>query len=463
MNESPSAHSPLVTVYVTSYNYEEYIRQAIESVLSQTYKNYELIVIDDGSTDGSRKIIKEYASRKNVRIILQENKGLNATNNVAVRAARGNYIMRLDADDYLDQNALLVLVHAIEESPNAALVFPDYYYVDKEGIVTGQERRHDFSKEVTLLDQPAHGACTLIRKDCLLEVGAYSTKYDRQDGYDLWLKITDAYEVKNVNLPLFYYRKHGENLTTDTEKLLETRAKIYSEHVKRTERPEITTIAVLPLRGKTLNPHSQLLEYLGGKPLVCWTIDAVLSSSLIKELIVSSPDEDLLKYLKREYGDKITIDMRTIESAMENVSYHDSIVMAVENRRTEVAPDVILDLKAEWPFRSKFYIEKAINTMKIYDVDVVLGVVPENDLFYYHDGTGLKSIGNNDINTKLRLERDYIYRQSGGLMAAKYSVFMKERQALMQGKIGHAVLSRKASLSVLDSFEMSIARTLLQD
>ena len=140
--------------------------------------------------------------------------------------------MRLDADDYLDESALLVLVNTIERSDELALVFPDYYYVDKNGNVTGQERRHNFQETVTLLDQPAHGACTLIRRSCLIEVGGYSDEFNCQDGWDLWLKLTENYKVGNVNLPLFYYRMHDENLTHDSERLLETRSRIYKKHVK---------------------------------------------------------------------------------------------------------------------------------------------------------------------------------------------------------------------------------------
>ena len=98
-----------VTVYLVCYNYGEYVQQSIESVLSQTYKDFELIIIDDGSTDNSREIIGQYFEYPNVRVIFQENKGLIATNNVAIRAAKGKYIMRLDADDYLDESALLVV------------------------------------------------------------------------------------------------------------------------------------------------------------------------------------------------------------------------------------------------------------------------------------------------------------------------------------------------------------------
>ena len=92
-----------ITVYITNYNYGQYIEQAIESVLSQSIDDWELIVIDDGSTDNSLSGLINIVQMK-ITIIAQENKGLNITNNVAVRLARGNYIVRLDADDFLDEN-----------------------------------------------------------------------------------------------------------------------------------------------------------------------------------------------------------------------------------------------------------------------------------------------------------------------------------------------------------------------
>ena len=90
----------LVTVYITNFNYGKFIKQAIESVLMQTEQSFELIIIDDGSTDNSKEIIEKYKDLKNIRIVYQKNKGLNVTNNIALRAARGKYIVRLDADDY---------------------------------------------------------------------------------------------------------------------------------------------------------------------------------------------------------------------------------------------------------------------------------------------------------------------------------------------------------------------------
>ena len=107
--------SPLITVYITNFNYGRYLNKSIKSVLSQTYLNYELIIIDDGSTDNSKNIIEKYRHLKNVKIIYQKNRGLNFTNNIALNLSRGKYITRLDADDWLDENFLQVMVNNLKK------------------------------------------------------------------------------------------------------------------------------------------------------------------------------------------------------------------------------------------------------------------------------------------------------------------------------------------------------------
>ena len=454
-----STINPLVTVYVTNFNYANYIEQSIESVLAQTYKNFELIIIDDGSTDNSREIINRYVEKTNIRVIFQENKGLIASNNIAVRAAQGKYVMRLDADDYLDDNALLVLVNAIEKSDDIALIFPDYYYVDADGQVTGQERRHDFQAQVTLLDQPAHGACTLIRRNCLLEVGGYSPEFTCQDGWDLWLKLTETYSVGNINLPLFYYRRHETNLTNDTDRLLDTRAEIYKSHANRTKRPHLKVIAVLPSRGPAIESDSQILSKLGDKTLIDWTIDAVLASAMISELIITTPDQDVINHVTSRYGDKLTIVDRDKNDALENMSYAPAVKAAIESRKT-LSFDVVLELTAESPFRKTSYIDKAINVMRVHDVDKVLGVLPDDSKLYRHTGSGLKKLGN--AANALRYEREYLYRQSGGIMLSKKHCYLDNHDPKTEKK-GHIVLSKRAGILVRNSFEKKVAELVLEE
>ena len=111
---------------------------------------------------------------KNVRVIFQKNKGLNITNNIAMRLARGKYLVRLDADDYFRKDAIQKMCQKLESDPKLGLVFPDYFLIDSLGDVIAKEQRHTFDKDVSLLDQPAHGACTMIRRSFLEKLGGYN-------------------------------------------------------------------------------------------------------------------------------------------------------------------------------------------------------------------------------------------------------------------------------------------------
>ena len=105
----------------------------------------------------------------------------------------------------------------LEKNSKIGLVFPDYYLVNINGEILESVRRHNF-KKVKLLDQPAHGACTMVRKENLLDIGGYDEEFNCQDGYYLWLQFIKKYKVRNVNLPLFFYRQHKSSLSKNTEK-----------------------------------------------------------------------------------------------------------------------------------------------------------------------------------------------------------------------------------------------------
>ena len=289
--------NPLITVYITNYNYGKFIKKAINSVLNQTFKNFELIIIDDGSKDKSTNIIKKFQNKKKIKVIFQKNKGLIVSNNLALRLSKAKYIIRLDSDDWLDPHALEIMSNILERNKKISLVFPDYYEVDKNGNIIRQVRRHDF-KKVKLLDQPAHGACTMIRKENLLDIGGYDEEFSCQDGYYLWLKFIKKYVVRNVNLPLFYYRQHQNSLTKNKKEILLNRSKIITKLQKKENKKKV--VAILPIRGLKLNPDSLVLKKFESKPLVFYTIDSILSSKLVYKLIITSPDHKLLNIIKKK-------------------------------------------------------------------------------------------------------------------------------------------------------------------
>ena len=287
-----------VTVYITNHNYGKFLNKSINSVLDQTFQNFELIIIDDGSTDNSKEIIAQYENHPKISVIFQKQKGLNISNNVAIRLARGEYIIRLDADDWLEKNALNILSKYLDKNKDRVLVFPDYYEVNDEGLIFKRIKRHNFNK-VTLLDQPAHGACTMIRKKYLQEVGMYDENFSCQDGYDIWIRLTYKYKVGNINKPLFYYRKHGNNLTNNNSKILNTRLLITKKFIKKSFKKKFSTIAIIPVRGKEANANSVTLRKLKKKPLICWTIDNALKSKSLNHIVVTSPDKKLIFFLKK--------------------------------------------------------------------------------------------------------------------------------------------------------------------
>lgn len=443
---------PLVTIYITNHNYGKYINKAIRSVLDQSLKEFELIIIDDGSTDNSSKIIGKYKNHKKIISIYQKNKGLTVSNNIALRLSRGKYIIRLDADDWLDPNALKIMSDYLEKNPKIGLVFPDYFEVDEKDNILNLIRRHNF-KKVSLRDQPAHGACTMIRKECLKKIGGYNEKFDRQDGYYIWIKFIQKYEVANINLPLFFYRQHNSSLTKDKNKILKTRSDIINFDANN--KPKKKTLAILAVRGFEINSRTEVLKKLKKKPLIEWIIDSVLKAKQITKLIVTSPDEKILKFLKKRYKKKVLYHRRDQKLGGINVDINDTLKKAVSfSKKKGLKFDYIFQLTYKTPFLKSNDIDSFINLMDIFKTDQVLGVKAEIDRIYKHNGKSLKLLNQNST---LKLERDEVYRGIAGIRLFK----KKSLNTREENKInGHYILDQKSSHVINTQLDWKIAEAI---
>lgn len=454
--------SPLITVYITNYNYQDFIKQAIESVLYQSFQDYELLIIDDGSTDNSNEIIDRYKDESNITIIYQKNKGLNITNNVAMRAAKGKYIMRLDADDFLEIDALKMMYETLEESPELGLVFPDYYYVDNYGNRTGEERRHNFEKEVSLYDQPAHGACTMIRLDFLKNLGGYNESFTCQDGYDLWIKFISHYKVGNINKPLFSYRRHGNNLTGDETRILTTRQKIKDVFVEDNFKT-LKTLAIIPLRNTYIDGENLLMYKLNGKSIIENKIEACLRSKRIKHIVVTSSDQEVLNICNNKYltNNKISFLKRPELFEKPNESLKNTIMNAIRSVEKENQwVEAIVTTSIEYPFLQAETIDEAINSLILFKADSVISVRPDNSIYYKHTGAGMIPILDQEKFTKL--ERDALYKGAGGVMVTTRSQFDKEQRSI-SGKVAHVVVDNKTAFGVFNSFDFSLLKSYLSN
>lgn len=450
----------LVTVYITNYNYEKYIEKAIKSVLDQTFQDFEIIIIDDGSTDNSKEIILAYEKHPKIKVILQKNRGLNVTNNIALRVAQGRYIMRLDADDYLDSNALLVMVNILDNNPGSGMVFPDYYLVDEEDNILSVIKRHSFEKDVSLFDQPAHGACTMIRRKILQKLGGYDEQYSCQDGYELWIKFITKYKPANTDTPLFYYRQHGSNLTSNEEKILNTRSKIKYNFVKKNINKKPKVLAIIPVRGEKYNAKNIPFIKINGQNIIDIKIKETLKSNYISKIIISSPDEDIESHIKSFYKNypKIFFKERDKKFARLNTGLVATVNDILEDEYIQKEDfNIIVILSIEYPFIKNKMIDEAIDTMQIFDTESVISVRPENNVLFQHDGSGMKPILNQDKFSKL--EREGLYKYTGGVIVSKVENFLKT-QELISGKVGHIVIEQKSAHTIKTKLDIEIANFL---
>lgn len=454
---------PLITVYITNHNYANFIRQAVESVLSQTCQDFELLIIDDGSTDRSQDIIEEYRDHPKVQIIYQKNRGLSYTNNIAMRTAKGKYLVRLDADDFLDPTAIEEMSNVLEKDPEIGLVFPDYYYVDGDGTLIGEVRRHDFEMEVSLYDQAAHGACTMIRLEYLKRLGGYNESFSCQDGYNIWIKFIAHYKVANVTRPLFYYRRHGKNLSNDENRILSTRRKINNWFVNSFQPRIPRTSVIIPVRRMMINSTNWPL-YVNprGITILEEMIRNATVSSEIDTVIVTSEDPEILSVAEgiTKRIDKCRVIPRPPELARINEPLHNTVRHVLERLCEDGdEPDLIMTLSLEYPFVNTEAIEDAINTLMIFNADSLISVRPDNRTYYQHNGHGMQPILDQDKFTKL--EREALYKGAGGIIVTKVAEFRKHMR-MQSGKVGHIIVDQRTAFGVLSEFDLAIYHLLEQ-
>ncbi len=450
-------HEVKVTVYITNYNYGAFIEQAVESVLHQTMQDFELIIIDDGSTDNSREIIERYEPDSRIQAIFQQNKGLNVTNNIALRAARGKYIVRLDADDYFHPQALEKLTAKLEADPELGLVFPDYYFVNEAGEITEEFKRHNFDEDVSLLDQAAHGACTMIRTQFLRDLGGYNESFSCQDGYELWVKFTAHYKVANVGEPLFYYRRHSSNLTRNETRILSTRARI-NELYSNNRFGELRAMALIPVRDESL-----ALRSLGDKKVIDFKIEAALQTTRLEKLVVSSPSGEVGDYVQERYaGEKrLVFHLRDEKDARLNVTLASTLEAVLKQYYSDTAlPDAIVLLTIEYPFTAPYIIGDAIHTLFLFDSDALISVRQENSMLFQHAGSGMHPILNQD--KVVKLEREALYKQAGGITVVRSSRFMQDRK-ILTGRIGHIMMDQQSSLGIFSDFDLHLLELIWRE
>ena len=216
--------SPAVSVVIATYNRAHFLRDAIQSVLRQSFRDYELIIVDDGSSDGTRQLLESYAGQ--IRFFRQENRGPSAARNTGIRHARGRWIAFQDSDDISAPDHLETLYGFAEKHPGCGLVFANGGYLEgpehsRETIVPKRKSVRLAAKGVTLRDLFDKSIfrlqASMIAKSSLEALGGLDETIRIGEDLDLVMRIWMKYPVAYLDKVVFLYRKHDANLVGDRE------------------------------------------------------------------------------------------------------------------------------------------------------------------------------------------------------------------------------------------------------
>lgn len=230
--------NPLVSVILPVYNCPHYVGASIGSILAQSYTNLELVVIDDGSTDRTPEVLRQYDDPR-IRLITQENRGLAGTLNRGIELACGQYIARQDQDDVSFPGRLARQVEFLDAHPRCGLVgtWAEIWLEDKrtKRVHAHPSGNADLKFEL-LLNNPFVHSSVMIRRLALDRVGLYSTDTCRQppEDFELWSRIAGEYEVANIPEALHAYREVRGSMSRDgPSPFVDHMVKISSENIAR--------------------------------------------------------------------------------------------------------------------------------------------------------------------------------------------------------------------------------------
>ncbi|WP_165066852.1 glycosyltransferase family 2 protein [Paludisphaera rhizosphaerae] len=209
--------SQLVSCVIPAYNYGHLVSRAVESALAQTYREIEVIVVDDGSTDGTAERLAPYRDR--IRYFYQENRGLSAARNAGIRLARGEWVAFLDADDVWHPRKTEVQLNVAAGRSDVALIgSPKYYSTMPEHLPPNPVVRQLGVREF-LLSAPIGPSSALVRRTCFDEVGYFDEALSSIEDRDMWLRVASRHAAIQVDCPCWYYERHPDQMSRHSARM----------------------------------------------------------------------------------------------------------------------------------------------------------------------------------------------------------------------------------------------------
>ena len=215
---------PEISVLIPCYNYGHYLEYALESVTSQSYQNWEAIVIDDGSTDDTPQVTTQFDDPR-IRYIYQENRGLSAARNTGLRSAQADLIALLDADDIWQAEYLAKMVTKLKMHPDAVAAYCGYQYIDQDGENVGLPNLtivppEDFREYLANNGNFLVSCGVVFRKKIAVSEGCFDESLNAVEDADMWSKLSRHGPFVSVPSILVGYRRHDSNMSSDPQRMV---------------------------------------------------------------------------------------------------------------------------------------------------------------------------------------------------------------------------------------------------
>ncbi len=450
-----------VSIIITAHNYAKFLPRALDSALAQSYEDFEVIVVNDGSTDDTEAVLVGYADDARLKVITLDGVGLATASNRGIAASNGEYIVRLDADDWFDENLVLVLAGYLDRNPDVGLVFCDYFTVDVHGEMIQAVRRAKTNDEVELLDRPCLAAGAMYRRSCFDEIGGYNETIRFQEDYDFWIKFIEKFQVHNVSLPLMYYRQHGASMSTNRDARMRVRREVKRKFVSE-HRDELSKriLAVVPARADLLDGEKFPQLKLGEQSLLERCVEKLKAVDMVDRVMVSTEDTAIAEHARAAGAEvpivrgKATISPRvTFSAALKELLDH-------LDQTEGYQPDIIVLAYPHSPFIDSSHVAEAIDSLLIYDTDSVIAVVEDQTYHWMIGKKGLTPVGYQE--RVVRQDKDLVFKEAGGLYVI-HSHDMIGSDDMLGHSIGHIELSQAESLRINGPWEYQVARNMVEN
>jgi len=217
--------SELVSVIVPSYNMAEFLPDAVESALAQSYANLEVLIVDDGSTDHTPEVVRRWQGDSRVHVHRQANGGLSHARNQGIAHTRGALIALLDADDVWEPGKLARQVALFQDRPEVGVVYSGYRRMDRDGrpLPTALPRMHrGWVSGALLIENFVPASSAVVRRECFQRCGEFDVALKTGEDYDMWLRLSPHYRFDFVSEPTIGYRIWGGQMSKDYRARYET-------------------------------------------------------------------------------------------------------------------------------------------------------------------------------------------------------------------------------------------------